>query len=109
MDHLGGGHNHEKLESFFKNLDELYIESFFRQVDWEFAQRHHHCTSYLSGLLARKAGVRKLNLVHHSRRYFSELGDPIEEGRAAYEGREPNYQNKPHSRFESDPDSTGEI
>ena len=73
MDHLGGGENHEKLESFFRNLDELYIESFFRHIDWDFAKRHHHCTSYLSGLLARKAGVKKLNLVHHSRRYLSKL------------------------------------
>tara|TARA_Y100000589_G_scaffold160894_1_gene152950 strand:- start:1082 stop:2092 length:1011 start_codon:yes stop_codon:yes gene_type:complete len=109
MDHLGGGQNHEKLAILFKNLDELYIESFFRHVDWDFAKRHHHCTSYLSGLLARRAGVKKLNLVHHSRRYFADLRDLIEEGLAAFEGREPNYNKKPHSRFQAHTKCTEDI
>lgn len=109
MDHLGGGENHKKLEVFFKDLDELYIESFFRHIDWGFAQKHHHCTSYLSGLLARTAGVKKLHLVHHSRRYLSEIGDLLEEGRAAYEGREPNFNQNPLSRFQENAESTPEI
>jgi ribonuclease Z len=99
MDHLGGGLNHQKLEIFFKAVDELYIESFFRHADLDYARRHHHCTAYLSGLLARQAGVKKLHLVHHSRRYHSEVLDLIEEGRAAYEDREPKFQFAPESRF----------
>lgn len=109
MDHLGGGDNHEKLKVFFKNLDELYIESFFRQVDWDFARKHHHCTSYLSGLLARNAGVKKLHLVHHSRRYLSEIADLLEEGRAAFEGREPKFSQNPLSRFENSKNSCQEV
>jgi len=99
MDHLGGGPNHQKLEKFFKAVDELYIESFFRHADWDYARRHHHCTAYLSGLLARKSGVKKLHLVHHSRRYHGEVPDLIEEGRAAYENREPKFKTPPKSRF----------
>ncbi|MBW7875647.1 MAG: hypothetical protein H3C47_06650 [Candidatus Cloacimonetes bacterium] len=99
MDHLGGGQNHKLLVSFFKNLDELFIESFFRQVDLDYAIRHHHSTSYLSGCLAREAGVKKLNLVHHSRRYLGEVADVIEEGMAAFEGREPQFLRTPVSRY----------
>ncbi len=109
MDHLGGGENHQKLKVFFQDLDELWIESFFRQVDWDFARRHHHSTSYLSGLLAREAGVKKLNLVHHSRRYFSEIDDLIEEGRAAYEGREPRFVRTPVARYQEELSEEGDF
>jgi ribonuclease Z len=105
MDHLGGGPNHEKLEVFFRGVDELFIESFFRHVDWSYARRHKHCTSYLSGKLAREAGVKRLHLVHHSRRYNEEIPDLIEEGMAAFEDREPNFQKSSKARFE-DLDST---
>ena len=99
MDHLGGGRNHELLEEFFFGLDELFIESFFRHADWEYARRHHHSTSYLSGILARKCQVKKLRLVHHSRRYLPEIPDLLEEGMAAFEGREPKYSSAPSPRY----------
>ncbi|MCJ8347213.1 hypothetical protein MJH12_16855, partial [bacterium] len=94
MDHLGTEPNHQILESFFKELDILYIESFFRELDKDYALKHHHSTSYRSGLLARKAKVKRLKLVHHSRRYLSEVQDVIEEGRAAFEGREPKFSSQ---------------
>jgi len=100
MDHLGGGENHRLLKDFFYEIDELYIESFFRQVDWDYARRHHHSTAYLSGKLAREARVKTLHLVHHSRRYLGELRDLLEEGRAAYEGREPKFQKPVVSRYD---------
>ena len=99
MDHLGGGPNHEKLKIFFQGIEELYIESFFRHVDWSYAKKHKHCTSYLSGKLAREAGVQKLNLVHHSRRYHEEIPDLLEEGIAAFEGRLPLFQLEAKPRF----------
>ncbi len=99
MDHLGGGNNHRLLVSFFRNVDELFIESFFRQVDLDYAIRHHHSTAYLSGVLAREASVKRLNLVHHSRRYLGEVSDVIEEGMAAFENRSPNFSKAPISRY----------
>jgi ribonuclease Z len=106
MDHLGGGRNHELLREFFLNLDELFIESFFRQVDLGYALRHHHSTAFLSGTLAREANVKKLHLVHHSRRYLAEIPDLLEEGYAAYEGRSPQFCKTPVARF--DPESEAE-
>jgi len=101
MDHLGGGSNHEKLRTFFQGIEELYIESFFRHVDWSYAKRHKHCTAFLSGKLARDAKVQKLRLVHHSRRYHEEIPDLIEEGMAAFEGREPHFQYEARARFQN--------
>jgi ribonuclease Z len=108
MDHLGGGYCHEKLRGFLKGIDELYIEAFFRDVDKDFAMRHFHSTAFLSGALARDAEVQILHLVHHSRRYLGELQDLIEEGRAAFEGREPQFKLAPQARFMTE-NSDGDI
>jgi ribonuclease Z len=99
MDHLGGGENHRLLRDFMAGVDELYIEGFFRHVDFDYASRHHHSTAYLSGLLAKEAGVKKLILAHFSRRYLADLPDLIEEGHAAFEGREPVYRQKPEPKY----------
>ena len=65
MDHLGGGENHEKLKAFQKltNSHRIILQA-YRLTLLSVISLY----SYLSGLLARKAGVKKLNLVHHSRR-----------------------------------------
>ena len=109
MDHLGGGSNHEKLKIFFQGIEELYIESFFRHVDWNYAKKHKHCTSYLSGKLAREAGVQKLNLVHHSRRYHEEIPDLLEEGMAAFEDRAPVFQGEARPKFHSQDKSNQDL
>ncbi|MCO4781565.1 MAG: hypothetical protein KC646_04520 [Candidatus Cloacimonetes bacterium] len=99
MDHLGTEYNHQLLEDLFRNIDILYIESFFREVDKEYALKHHHSTSFRSGGLARRAGVKKLKLVHHSRRYLSEIHDLLEEGKAAFEGRKANFSQEATAKY----------
>lgn len=101
MDHLASPENHQKMEALFHQLDELYIEGFYRYVDLNYAQKNFHSTARQSGELARRAGVKKLRLVHYSRRYAGEIEDLLEEGIAAYEGRSPHFQVPPTARFEN--------
>ncbi|PCJ18536.1 MAG: hypothetical protein COB02_10360 [Candidatus Cloacimonadota bacterium] len=99
MDHLGTEPNHKLLSELFNEIDILYIEAFFREIDKDYAFKHHHSTSKRSGYLARIAKVKKLKLVHHSRRYLSEIFDVIEEGRAEFEGREPNFSKETIAKY----------
>jgi ribonuclease Z len=102
MDHLASEKNHAIMRELFKDANELVIEGFFRDCDRNYALRHHHSTAYESGKLAREANVTKLTLVHHSRRYFSEIDDLREEGYAAFQNRKPRYKSAPVSRYEGD-------
>lgn len=102
MDHLASKQNHEKMIELWKDADELVIEGFFRECDRPFALRHYHSTVKESGKVARLAGIKKLTLAHHSRRYIKELDDLREEGYAEFEGREPKFKNNPVSRYEKE-------
>jgi ribonuclease Z len=99
MDHLACEKNHRIMRRFFKDANELVIEGFFRDCDRDYALKHFHSTAYESGNLAREAGVKKLTLVHHSRRYQSEIDDLREEGYAAFEGRKPRFRSEPIARY----------
>jgi len=100
MDHLASKSNHNKLIKLWQDADEVIIEGFFRDCDKEYAQKHHHSTVKESGNVARLANAKKLTLVHHSRRYFNELEDLLEEGYAAFENREPRYKCPPSAKFQ---------
>lgn len=99
MDHMASEENHEKMKELYQEIDELYIESFYRYIDVAYAQKNYHSTARQSGELAKKARVKKLNLVHHSRRYAGEFRDLLEEGYAVFEGREPSFLAPPEARF----------
>lgn len=99
MDHAANAANHAILMDFLEGADELYIESFYRDVDRHFAELNHHSTARASGEIARKAGVGRAWFVHHSRRYFKEWEDLLEEARAAFEGREARFQHTPVARY----------
>lgn len=47
----------------------LIIEAVFAQEDWRLACERNHLTARAAGSVARRAGVRKLLLFHHSPRY----------------------------------------
>jgi ribonuclease Z len=102
MDHLASVGNHRKLIKLWKNADEVIIEGFFRDCDKQYANKHFHSTVTESGNVARLANAKKMTLVHHSRRYFTELDDLLEEGYAAFENREPNYKIQPTAKFEGE-------
>ncbi|MEO1450540.1 MAG: MBL fold metallo-hydrolase [Bacteroidota bacterium] len=101
MDHAASPANHALLMDFLQGVDELYIESFYRDVDRHFAEINHHSTAKASGEIARKAGVKRAWFVHHSRRYFKEWEDLLEEARAAFEGREPAFKQAPVPRYDA--------
>ena len=100
MDHLACDANHNKLMELWRGADEVAIEGYFRDCDRGFALRHYHSTVRESGKVARLAGVKKLTLVHHSRRYAKDLKDLLEEGYASFEDREPSYEIQPVARYE---------
>ncbi|WP_375560736.1 peptidase [Bernardetia sp. OM2101] len=69
MDHLASEENFEKIVHLFQKADELFIESYYLEEDKELALKNHHSTAKNSGLVARRAQVKKVNPVHHSRKY----------------------------------------
>lgn len=99
MDHKPSPENHDKIVALCEGADELFIESYYRHVDYEFALKNYHSTARISGELARRAGVKKLHPIHHSRRYNQETEDLLEECMAAFEGREPNFKEAPIARY----------
>ena len=102
MDHLASPENHERMRKFFYEANELVIEGFFRECDRDYALRHHHSTASASGQIAREAEVKKLTLVHHSRRYMKEIEDIQEEGVASFEGRQPKFKKEPVARYDKE-------
>lgn len=99
MDHLACESNHKIMAELFHKADELVIEGFFRECDRDYALRHFHSTAYESGKIARIAQVKKLTLVHHSRRYQKELEDLREEAYAEFESRPPKFKTDPIARY----------
>lgn len=69
MDHLACEANHEKICALFQNCDEVYMESYYAQEDYELAIKNNHSTAQISGELAKRAGFKKLIPAHFSRRY----------------------------------------
>jgi ribonuclease Z len=100
MDHLASKSNHSKLIELWDGADEVIIEGFFRDCDKDYAMKHYHSTAKESGTVARLAGAKKLTLVHHSRRYFNEIEDLLEEGYSAFENREPTFKCTPTAKFQ---------
>ena len=58
-----------KAMALVKDSDTLYCEAYFLEKDRDRAIERFHLTAKTCGLLAKKAGVKKLNLMHFSPRY----------------------------------------
>ncbi|MCH2045783.1 MAG: hypothetical protein MK212_16825 [Saprospiraceae bacterium] len=88
MDHLACEANHQKIYTLFKNCDEVYMESYYAQEDYDLAIKNNHSTAHISGQLAKQAGFRKLIPAHFSRRYHDPemLAKIKEECLAAFRG-----------------------
>jgi ribonuclease Z len=72
MDHAISEENHRKIIELCQGADELYIEAFYRNDEWELANKNKHSTAQASGEVARLANVKKLIPMHFSRRHQSE-------------------------------------
>lgn len=85
-DIVGRPENLEKAERLIRHADSLYIEAAFLDRDREIAEKKHHLTAKQAGTLARKAGVKRLNLFHFSPRYAG-MGQELErEAMEAFNG-----------------------
>jgi len=69
MDHAANVGNHLKIIDLFRECDEVYIESFYKADDIDYALANFHSYSAGSGLIMREAKVKKAIPVHFSRRY----------------------------------------
>jgi ribonuclease Z len=85
VDVLFSPENAEKIVTFARDADQLFIEGAFLDVHGDTAERKHHLTARQAGLLARKAGVKAFTLFHFSPRYEGQAGLLEEEARQAFE------------------------
>ena len=76
--------NFHRISEFVAGSDFLYIEAHFIHADVEHARRRNHLTARLSGLIAKKAGVKNLHLLHFSPRYTDKSEDIVNEAYGAF-------------------------
>lgn len=87
VDVLGSDENITKIIQLAKGSDVLYIETFFSDKDKDRARDRYHLTSKEAGMIAREAGVGRLEAIHFSPRYTDMPEELIRE--AAEEFRKP--------------------
>jgi len=69
-----GEENISKVIEFVTGSDTFYCEAYFLHEDLERAVERHHLTARITGIIARKAGVKNLVLVHTSPKYRERPG-----------------------------------
>ncbi len=72
MDISPNADNIDKLIPFIEGADSLYCEAFFSHTEYERAEQRHHLTAQWAGIVARRAGVRRMTVMHFSQKYKSE-------------------------------------
>jgi ribonuclease Z len=77
--------NREKIVSFAKDSDQLFIEAAFLEEHMDIATEKNHLTARQSGSLAAMARVKKFTIFHFSPRYTDQEHRLQEEARKAYE------------------------
>lgn len=60
---------HEEMIEHIKGVDLLYYETTYLKDQNVRAEKHHHSTTVQAGLVAKKAGVKKLMIGHFSSKY----------------------------------------
>jgi len=85
MDSSPTDSNIEKIAEFVSDADSLYIEAYFMHEDIEHARKRNHLTARISGLIAKKAKVKNLHLLHFSPRYRDRAQDIIKEAYERFE------------------------
>jgi ribonuclease Z len=76
--------NIKRIVKFVSDSDALYIETYFIHEDVEHARKRNHLTARLSGLIAKKAGVKNLHLLHFSPRYRNKAENITSEAYEAF-------------------------
>ena len=69
MDHAANEENHQKIKTLFNNSDKVFIESFYKAEDKEFAKVNYHSYSSASAKIMKACKVKFAIPVHFSRKY----------------------------------------
>lgn len=88
MDHAVCKDNYEKIKTIFKESDMVYIETFYKDEDQEFAKLNYHSFASASGKIMNECKVKKAIPIHFSRRYVE--SDKLEIETAFYKAFQGN-------------------
>lgn len=77
--------NAEKIITLTRNSDVLFIEAAFLETDLPKARNKFHLTAAQAGMLAARAGVKRLEVFHFSPRYYGNESTLQDEARRAFE------------------------
>ncbi|KFF08070.1 MBL fold metallo-hydrolase [Chryseobacterium luteum] len=69
MDHAVDEENYKKVKAVFNEADLVYIESFYKDSDQEFAKLNYHSFASASGKIMKDCQVKETVPIHFSRRY----------------------------------------
>jgi len=72
VDILYSEENIKKIIDFVRDSDILFIEAYFLDSDRKRAEERYHLTARQAGMIARAAGVRRLEPIHFSPRYIDD-------------------------------------
>jgi ribonuclease Z len=69
MDHAVDQNNYKQIKNVFGEADLVYIETFYKDTDQEFAKINYHSFASASGKIMNECGVKEAIPIHFSRRY----------------------------------------
>lgn len=78
MDHAASEENYEKIKVVFEEADLVYIESFYKDSDQDFAELNYHSFASASGKIMNECKVKEAIPIHFSRRYTETDQEEIE-------------------------------
>lgn len=78
MDHAVDERNYEKMRTVFTEADKVYIETFYKDLDQEFAKLNYHSFASASGKIMNECKVKEAIPIHFSRRYTESDQQEIE-------------------------------
>ncbi|MCC7201705.1 MAG: ribonuclease Z [Nitrospirae bacterium] len=81
--------NEEKIIELVRGSDILYCEAAYLDADMDIASERFHLTARQTGELARKAGVKEIEIFHFSPRYQDNPADLHKEAMLAFHGESP--------------------
>lgn len=78
MDHAVDEDNYKKIKAVFNQADRVYIETFYKDTDQEFAKINYHSFASASGKIMNECKVKEAIPIHFSRRYTENDQQEIE-------------------------------
>lgn len=84
VDAVGSTRNMEKIINLARGSDVLYIETYFLDEDKDRARDRYHLTAREAGIIAREAGVGRLEAMHFSPKYIMKSERLIQEAEGEF-------------------------